>query len=614
MTRGALAAGAAICLGAIWYLVLAGLPAGAVLRAQDIKPWHGIAYAAPFAPALDIPLLVAGADTEDAGDGSDLVLYENDRRLGSAHAKSWAVASQGGGAYFQRPDLIVFAASDSSDPRADARSYRYETRMRLPASLGVLFSLGILLLAAAAGWLSRQNWVCDPSPDLLRASRRALIAAIGSLLAAYGLRWAMIEIPGLADGPLFWFELGILTALLVLAAQQLARWLALQTGREPRAEAWVNAQVSIGAITLACAMIEVGLGFVQSADTPFASLPIADQVHVSGQADPAQGARIVRTGRAEITIPDDVMRRIARAQRLDSLPSEWLAVPANIQGAAHALVWHGALHVHDADEFRRLNGPFPPRQTGVMRILVLGDSLTYGYGVDAAWAYPSLLQTLLAGQYRAEVINLGVPGAQSEDVARTLGRMAPLLKPDLVIYGMYLNDFLPSGIIERRNWLGVPLPFWLRQSAYLHTRLGKLMDDAYRNLLIRLGISLDIWDDILKGIDSYQRRLATDLAEMQAIAKAQGLPPVVGMVLDHMPVIGGRGQRIAGIAEAAMQQAGFTVIPTADYYRAYNGAALFVSRWEFHPNEEAHAIFATMIADHLLGAPELQPFRKAPGP
>jgi len=43
-----------------------------------------------------------------------------------------------------------------------------------------------------------------------------------------------------------------------------------------------------------------------------------------------------------------------------------------------------------------------------------------------------------------EVINLGAPGLQSEDVLQVLKKFHPVLKPDLVVYGICLNDFLES--------------------------------------------------------------------------------------------------------------------------------------------------------------------------
>lgn len=72
------------------------------------------------------------------------------------------------------------------------------------------------------------------------------------------------------------------------------------------------------------------------------------------------------------------------------------------------------------------------------KILILGDSLTYGTGANAGQDYP----TLLAQNTGWHVINAGVPGETSEE---GLARLADLLKehePHLLMIELGGNDFL----------------------------------------------------------------------------------------------------------------------------------------------------------------------------
>ena len=141
------------------------------------------------------------------------------------------------------------------------------------------------------------------------------------------------------------------------------------------------------------------------------------------------------------------------------------------------------------------------------------------------------------------------------------------------------------------------------------TRIGKFVSDNYTKVLVELGVSMDFVDDILKDFGNYQTRFGRDLVEMQAVMRENGLPPIVGMVLNAFPSTNDRNAQLAAAAELWMNRAKFDVISTVDYQRAYDGQAFIVSRWDGHPNEQGNAHFATMIADHLMERADLQAYR-----
>jgi hypothetical protein len=189
-------------------------------------------------------------------------------------------------------------------------------------------------------------------------------------------------------------------------------------------------------------------------------------------------------------------------------------------------------------------------------------------------------------------------------VLHVIEQLAPVLDPDLILYGFCLNDFLPTGVGQyNHNW-SVPLPMWFKNLTMERTRIGRFLDDVYRQLLIRLGVSMDFFDDILKDFGNYQERFAADTVNMEKFATAHDLPSVVAIVLDQYPATGGRGHRIAEMAESLMRKAGFDVVSTDTDH------SLYVSRWEGHPNEEANAIFATMIANHLYDRADIEKHRR----
>jgi len=72
------------------------------------------------------------------------------------------------------------------------------------------------------------------------------------------------------------------------------------------------------------------------------------------------------------------------------------------------------------------------------RIAVLGDSFTWGHGVEDEEVFTRLLEGLLPG---VEVWNLGVSAYSTDQELLLLRRMAPVIRPDLVLVMISRNDF-----------------------------------------------------------------------------------------------------------------------------------------------------------------------------
>jgi GDSL-like lipase/acylhydrolase family protein/acetyltransferase AlgX (SGNH hydrolase-like protein) len=90
-------------------------------------------------------------------------------------------------------------------------------------------------------------------------------------------------------------------------------------------------------------------------------------------------------------------------------------------------------------------GPLPrTKPPGVYRIVALGDSFTFGFGVREGQAWPARLAARLnartGGTPRVEVVNLGVPGTGPRDYLWHLAHTGLALEPDLVVVGVFAND------------------------------------------------------------------------------------------------------------------------------------------------------------------------------
>ena len=82
---------------------------------------------------------------------------------------------------------------------------------------------------------------------------------------------------------------------------------------------------------------------------------------------------------------------------------------------------------------------------GTFRILVLGDSFTFGYGVREEESYAQVLERLLnrqAGATRYEVLNAGVIGFNTFSEWHYLKKTGMAFQPDLVLVGFVAGTYM----------------------------------------------------------------------------------------------------------------------------------------------------------------------------
>ena len=80
----------------------------------------------------------------------------------------------------------------------------------------------------------------------------------------------------------------------------------------------------------------------------------------------------------------------------------------------------------------------PPKSAARYRIAIVGDSFTFGQGIEERERFSNLLGASLGSQY--EVLNFGNPGNNLPQHLDVLGR-ALRAAPDFVLLQLYINDF-----------------------------------------------------------------------------------------------------------------------------------------------------------------------------
>lgn len=86
---------------------------------------------------------------------------------------------------------------------------------------------------------------------------------------------------------------------------------------------------------------------------------------------------------------------------------------------------------------------FTPKKLAGTRIVAIGDSFTFGWGVEAEESWPKVLEARLrSAGVAVEVANIGKPGASPKNYADLAEKSISLLHPDLLIVGILQGDDL----------------------------------------------------------------------------------------------------------------------------------------------------------------------------
>jgi hypothetical protein len=230
------------------------------LDAGLVRPEIGYVYTVPVSAGLLFPFVMRG-DTLSAPKASTLLLTENGRKLGPAHALHADVRDGGGGAYSHWDGLLYFSTSDNSDPRVNQRRYRIAYSVVLHPGVAVL----VWLTSAVLLLLNRKRlrgWIWKRSDRLLLGALAG--SAVVLALVALGLLRPLNADAGapkdwpLIGGIVLHLGIGVLLAGAVLATSTAVAVLVVRRDIDPFEAALTGYPVAL-AFAAGLAAIAIGL-------------------------------------------------------------------------------------------------------------------------------------------------------------------------------------------------------------------------------------------------------------------------------------------------------------------------------------------------------------------
>lgn len=174
----------------------------------------------------------------------------------------------------------------------------------------------------------------------------------------------------------------------------------------------------------------------------------------------------------------------------------------------------------NSDGFRDREFPIM-KPAGTKRIVMLGDSLTMGMGVNSSDTYPKVLEEKLkvsnSSSSRYEVLNFGVLGYNTKDEVDFLINRALKYSPDIVTITYVCNDVEDNVRVSE-----IAKKYW-----ETHNLTGRQLTDA-ENILASTQIWTESAMDVQKNYDHYWSEVAaTSLEEFSSLSKVYNFKPVV---------------------------------------------------------------------------------------
>lgn len=177
------------------------------------------------------------------------------------------------------------------------------------------------------------------------------------------------------------------------------------------------------------------------------------------------------------------------------------------------------------------------------KLLFLGDSITFGVGVEVDATFVRLVEKLLNSSKdfadkRSKTINAGVAGAGTIHEISLLRDIGIRYHPDIVVLNFFLNDIIlisPEDVQEvKDSWERVyfkhKIPVSLK-NFLARSELFNLLKTGYRNLFIKMGF-IDVprtdwgfWGSSLK--DGYYDKFREYIKEIKELGDKEGFKLVI---------------------------------------------------------------------------------------
>lgn len=227
----------------------------------------------------------------------------------------------------------------------------------------------------------------------------------------------------------------------------------------------------------------------------------------------------------------------------------------------------------------------------IKRVMLLGDSLTLGWGVERRQTFAGLLEQKWNDK-RIELLNLGHGNFNAVQVAELYFQQGFQFKPKVVIYYFFLNDIEPIQKQSNYTWLGqskLLSLFWSRTRILLPKLFGAESDylSYFHKLYSKPSLGLSEAQSAITQLNDHVKRNGSQFLVIMLPDLHQLKPYPFSAEHTMMKFF----FKSHGIEHFDLTQ---------EFSKIKQAKELWVARDDAHPNAKAHEIIAEATEAYLL--------------
>ena len=242
----------------------------------------------------------------------------------------------------------------------------------------------------------------------------------------------------------------------------------------------------------------------------------------------------------------------------------------------------------NSDGFR--DDEYPVEKGQRWRIIFLGDSLTFGWGVEKEQSFEHLLERELDAREPTEIINFGTGNYNTVQEVNLLLEKGLRYRPDQVVLFYFINDAEPVPQRSRLPWLGnirIVTFYWSRVKALLARLDPSAGFEAYYAALYR-------------GDPEGWRRSRGALLELQETCRERGIVLQVVLLPELHELADYTFAREHALVADFLRANGIPVLDLApSFANETDPTTLWVAPDDAHPNARAHRLIANYTLDFI---------------